>query len=109
MGGYCPLRLRCWSRLWTESKERLALLKALEPIVESMHAYQVTGLEKWFALNRRWGEVDVPPWWKQALAVLFALYLTVMVLNFLSPLCTTFRFQRRCRFAIFFRSHCRRG
>ena len=72
---------------WMESKERAALLKELEPIVESMHAHQVTGLEGWFALNRGSdGTTGGPPSWKQALAVLFALYPTVMVLNFLNPL-----------------------
>ncbi len=72
---------------WMESKERAALLKELDPIVESMHAHPVTGLEGWFALNRGSGvTVSGPPPWKQALAVLFALYPTVMVLNFLNPL-----------------------
>jgi antibiotic biosynthesis monooxygenase (ABM) superfamily enzyme len=72
---------------WMESKERQALLKELEPIVESMHAHRVTGLEGWFALNRgRAATVSGPPSWKQALAVLFALYPTVMVLSFLNPL-----------------------
>jgi antibiotic biosynthesis monooxygenase (ABM) superfamily enzyme len=72
---------------WMASKERQALLKELDPIVESMHAHPVTGLEGWFALNREPGAtVSGPPSWKQALAVLFALYPTVMVLNFLSPL-----------------------
>lgn len=72
---------------WMESKERQALLKELEPIVESMHAHRVTGLEGWFALNRgRAATVSGPPSWKQALAVLFALYPTVMVLTFLNPL-----------------------
>ncbi len=72
---------------WMESKERQTLLAELESIVESMHAHQVTGLEGWFALNRGpGGTVKVPPSWKQALAVLFALYPTVMVLNFLTPL-----------------------
>ena len=72
---------------WMESEERQALLKELDPIVESMHAHRVTGLEGWFALNRGTGAtVSVPPSWKQMLAVLFALYPTVMVLNFLNPL-----------------------
>jgi len=72
---------------WMESKERQALLKELEPIVESMHAHRVTGLEGWFALNRgRAATVSGPPSWKQALAVLFALYPTVMALTFLNPL-----------------------
>jgi len=39
-----------------------------------MHAHRVTGLEGWFALNRRPGAtVSAPPPWKQALSVLFAL------------------------------------
>jgi len=72
---------------WMESKERQALLKELEPIVESTHAHQVTGLEGWFALNRvPAATASAPPSWKQALAVLFALYPTVMVLTFLNPL-----------------------
>jgi antibiotic biosynthesis monooxygenase (ABM) superfamily enzyme len=72
---------------WMESKERKELLDELQSIVESMHSHQVTGLEGWFALNRGRGEtVNVPPSWKQATAVLFALYPTVMVLNFLTPL-----------------------
>jgi antibiotic biosynthesis monooxygenase (ABM) superfamily enzyme len=72
---------------WMESKERQALVKELEPIVESMHAHQVTGLEGWFAINRGPGAAESgPPSWKQALAVLFALYPTVMALTFLSPL-----------------------
>jgi uncharacterized protein len=78
---------------WMESRERQALLKELDPIVESMHAHRVTGLEGWFALNRGPGAtVSVPPSWKQMLAVLFALYPTVMVLNFLNPLWHNFSF-----------------
>ena len=70
-----------------ESRDRLALLKELEPIAESMHAHQVTGLEGWFALNRKPGGTNnLPASWKQALAVLFALYPTVMLLNFMTPL-----------------------
>jgi uncharacterized protein len=72
---------------WMDSPERQVLLKELEPIVESMHAHRVTGLEGWFSVNRESGEpVRVPPSWKQALTVLFALYPTVMVLTFLNPL-----------------------
>jgi uncharacterized protein len=72
---------------WMESEERQALLKELDPIVESMHAHPLTGLEGWFALNREPGAtVSGPPRWKQVLAVLFALYPTVMVLRFLNPL-----------------------
>ena len=72
---------------WMKSKERQALLEELDPIVESMHAHRVTGLEAWFALNRAPGAtVTVPPSRKQALAVLFALYPTVMALTYLSPL-----------------------
>jgi antibiotic biosynthesis monooxygenase (ABM) superfamily enzyme len=72
---------------WMESPDRQVLLKELEPIVESMHAHRVTGLEGWFAVNRESGEpVIMPPSWKQALTVLFALYPTVMVLTFLNPL-----------------------
>ena len=52
-----------------------------------MHADQVTGLEGWFALNR---EADVtndgPAFVEGALAVLFALYPTVLALDFLTPL-----------------------
>lgn len=72
---------------WMESEERQALLKELDPIVESMHAHPLTGLESWFALNRGPGAtVSGPPPWKQALTVLLALYPTVMVLTFLNPL-----------------------
>jgi antibiotic biosynthesis monooxygenase (ABM) superfamily enzyme len=72
---------------WMESEERQSLLKELDPIVESMHAHPLTGLEGWFALNREPGAtVSGPPPWKQVLAVLFALYPTVMVLRFLNPL-----------------------
>jgi hypothetical protein len=72
---------------WMESQERQALLKELQPIVESVHEHRITGLEGWFALNR--GPAVSPraiPSWKQALAVLFALYPTVMFLTFLNPL-----------------------
>lgn len=72
---------------WMDSKEREDLLSELGPIVESMHAHRVTGLEGWFAVNQGPGESIVPPpAWKQALAVLFALYPTVMVLTWLNPL-----------------------
>ena len=72
---------------WMESKERTDLLAELDSIVESMHAHRVTGLEGWFSVNRGPGETIVPPpAWKQALAVLFALYPTVMVLSYLNPL-----------------------
>jgi uncharacterized protein len=72
---------------WMESKERVDLLAELDSIVESMHAHRVTGLEGWFSVNRGPGETIVPPpAWKQALAVLFALYPTVMVLSYLNPL-----------------------
>jgi len=72
---------------WMRSKERLALLKEIDPIVESMHAHRVTGLEGWFAVNRGPdASASGPPPWKQMLTVLFALYPTVMVLSFLNPL-----------------------
>jgi len=72
---------------WMQSKERLALLKEIDPIVESMHAHRVTGLEGWFAVNRGPdAAASGPPPWKQMLTVLFALYPTVMVLGFLNPL-----------------------
>ena len=78
---------------WMGSKERQALLEELDPIVESMHAHRVTGLEGWFALNRGSGvTVNGPPPWKQALSVLFALYPTVMILNFLTPIWHTLPF-----------------
>lgn len=72
---------------WMESKERQNLLRELESIVESMHAHQVTGLEGWFGVNQ--GPTAAgsgPPSWKQAVTVLFALYPTVMVLNYPNPL-----------------------
>jgi antibiotic biosynthesis monooxygenase (ABM) superfamily enzyme len=72
---------------WMDSKERKDLLGELDGIVESMHAHRVTGLEGWFSVNRGPGDAIVPPpAWKQALAVLFALYPTVMVLSYLNPL-----------------------
>jgi antibiotic biosynthesis monooxygenase (ABM) superfamily enzyme len=72
---------------WMESKERQDLIKELESIVESMHAHRLTGLEGWFGVNRGSGAAaSGPPSWKQALAVLFALYPTVMVLTYLNPL-----------------------
>jgi len=72
---------------WMQSKERQALLKELDSIVESRHSHRVTGLEGWFALNRGpEAPASGPPPWKQMLTVLFALYPTVMVLNFLNPL-----------------------
>ena len=71
---------------WMESKERRDLLEDLDSIVESRHAHRVTGLEGWFAMNRPGETATGPPSWKQALAVLFALYPTVMALTFLNPL-----------------------
>jgi antibiotic biosynthesis monooxygenase (ABM) superfamily enzyme len=71
---------------WMESKERRDLLEELDSIVESRHAHRVTGLEGWFAMNRPGETAAGPPSWKQALAVLFALYPTVMALTFLNPL-----------------------
>jgi hypothetical protein len=71
---------------WMESKERRDLIDELDTIVESRHAHRVTGLEGWFAVNRADTPINVPPPWKQALTVLFALYPTVMALTFLNPL-----------------------
>lgn len=71
---------------WMESKERMELLEELKPIVESTHAHRVTGLEGWFSVNRADQTSSGPPPWKQMLSVLFALYPTVMLLNFLNPL-----------------------
>jgi antibiotic biosynthesis monooxygenase (ABM) superfamily enzyme len=71
---------------WMKSKERQRLLEELESIVESVHEHQVTGLEGWFALNRKTATPSAIPSWKQALAVLAALYPTVMVLTLLNPL-----------------------
>lgn len=71
---------------WMESKERRDLLEELDSIVESRHAHRVTGLEGWFAMNRPGETAAGPPSWKQALAVLFALYPTVMALTFLNSL-----------------------
>jgi uncharacterized protein len=79
---------------WVNSQERQELLKDLDPLVETMHAHRLTGLEGWFTLNRRPDEPvrRVPPW-KQALAVLVALYPTVMLLNIpLNPLIRPFTF-----------------
>lgn len=87
---------------WIESKERQALLKELDPIVESMHAHRVTGLEGWFALNRGpEAMVRVPPPWKQAMSVLFALYPTVMVLTYLNPLWRKFSLPLQMLFGNF--------
>ena len=70
---------------WLESKDREALVKELDSIVESRHSHRVTGLEGWFAINRGPGaDAAPPPSWKQALAVLVALYPTVMILGFLT-------------------------
>jgi antibiotic biosynthesis monooxygenase (ABM) superfamily enzyme len=78
---------------WMDSKERQDLVAELATIVESMHSHRVTGLEGWFSVNRGPGETIVPPpSWKQALAVLFALYPTVMVLTYLNPLMTNLSF-----------------
>ncbi len=73
---------------WVNSPERQELLKDLDPLVETMHAHRLTGLEGWFTLNRRPDEPArrIPPW-KQTLAVVMALYPTVMLLNIpLNPL-----------------------
>jgi hypothetical protein len=73
--------------IWMESNERRDLLEELESIVETMQAHRVTGLEGWFAVNSApIAEGSAPPSWKQALAVLLALYPTVMVLTYLNPL-----------------------
>lgn len=72
---------------WLNSGEREELLKELEGIVESVHSHRVTGLEGWFSVNRDPGTpAIVPPAWKQALAVLFALYPLVMLLTVLNAL-----------------------
>jgi uncharacterized protein len=72
---------------WMESKERQDLLAELDSIVESRHSHRVTGLEGWFAINRGPDQSpNAPSSWKQTLAVLFALYPTVMALNYVSPL-----------------------
>jgi uncharacterized protein len=93
---------------WMESNERQALLEELDPIVESMYAHRVTGLEGWFALNRgREAMVSGPPPWKQALSVLFVLYPTVMLLNFLTPIWHTLPFAEQMLIEIY--SHARRS
>ena len=68
---------------WTESAERAALLKELGTIAESVHAHRVTGLEGWFGINRSTLTTLPPPPWKQAMAVLSALYPTVVLLSLL--------------------------
>ena len=81
---------------WMESKERQILLTELSTIVETVHTHQVTGLEAWFALNGcRDGAMVPPPAWKQALAVLFGLYPTLMVLSLLNPLMRSLSFPAR--------------
>jgi antibiotic biosynthesis monooxygenase (ABM) superfamily enzyme len=78
---------------WLKSGERTSLLKELDGIVESMHEHRVTGLEGWFSINRGRGmNAGAPPAWKQALAVLFALYPTVMLLGYLNPLMSGLEF-----------------
>ncbi len=70
---------------WVDSKDRQELLKELDSIVESRHSHRVTGLEGWFAINRGPdADAPPPPAWKMALAVLVALYPTVMILGFLT-------------------------
>jgi uncharacterized protein len=70
---------------WMQSKERAELLEELDPLVESLHSHQVTGLEGWFAINRQSAEPFVaPPAWKQGASVLLALYPTVMILSLLT-------------------------
>ena len=72
---------------WMNAKERGPLLDELDKIVDSRHEHPVTGLEGWFAVNRGPdAPASGPPSWKQALAVLFALYPTVMALSYLNPL-----------------------
>ena len=70
---------------WTESDERAALLKELGTIAESVQAHRVTGLEGWFAINRGALTTLPPPPWKQAMAVLSALYPTVVLLSLFGP------------------------
>jgi uncharacterized protein len=70
---------------WMQSKERAELLEELDPLIESLHSHQVTGLEGWFAINRQSAEQFVaPPPWKQGASVLLALYPTVMILSLLT-------------------------
>ena len=81
---------------WMKSTERQVLLRELDTITETVHAHQITGLEGWFALSRGSGGEGVsPPSWKQALAVLFALYPTLMVLSLLNPLMRSLSFPVR--------------
>jgi uncharacterized protein len=72
---------------WMESRERRELHEQLDSIVESVHEHPITGLEGWFSVNRGPGMTALPPPpWKQAFAVLIALYPTVMALSYLNPL-----------------------
>lgn len=65
---------------WLESTERQDVLTAIEPLIEGDRTLNVVGgFAGWFDLGRG-GD---PPRWKQAVAVLIALYPTVLVLGFL--------------------------
>ena len=78
---------------WLESEERAELLKELDTIVESVHSHRVTGLEGWFSVNRDPGlPATPPPAWKQAAAVLFALYPVVMLLTVVTPFMSNLSF-----------------
>lgn len=73
---------------WMTSARRKALLRDLEPLIESLRVKPLaTGLEGWFSFGdaRPFARTD-PPAWKQVLVITLGLYPTVMLLAlFLDP------------------------
>jgi len=72
---------------WLNSNERKQWRDKAEPFLEHVDIQRIAaGLGGWFPVSAKTGEVP-PPNWKQALAVLLAMYPTVMCLMiFVSPL-----------------------
>lgn len=65
---------------WLESDERQDVLALVEPLIEGERTLNVVGgFAGWFQVD---GAVE-PPRWKQAVAVLLALYPTTLLLGFL--------------------------
>lgn len=73
---------------WLQSSEREKLVHELKPLLDELSINRVgTGLDGWFRLSRKNSLVEAPPSWKQAVAVLFGLYPTVMLLTlYVNPL-----------------------
>ncbi len=71
---------------WIHSDERKSWLERAEPFVSRVRLHTVAaGLGGWFPVKEAPG-MSPPPAWKQSMAVLLALYPTIMVLSrFLSP------------------------